>query len=51
MDQMADLSIIGSYPIVTKATWLGKLQLEVGFQQHCDGILRNNIMTDVTSFL
>jgi hypothetical protein len=51
VDQFADMNIIGSSPIVKTTHWVGKLQLEVGFQQHGDGIFRNYVMGDVTAFL
>jgi hypothetical protein len=32
IDQTVDLNIMTESPIVKKARWLGKLQMEVGFQ-------------------
>jgi hypothetical protein len=45
----ADLSIINGNPIVKSIAWLGRMQLDTGYQMHGGSFMKHNSFTDVTS--
>ena len=47
---MADFTIIGPSPIISKPKYCGKFQLEKGFVQHGDSEIRKIVLSDMTTW-
>ena len=47
---MADFSIVGPTPIMQKPSFYGRFQLEKGFVQHGDSLIRRNVLSDLTTW-
>mgnify|MGYP006103526773 CR=1 FL=1 len=50
VNSVADLKSIGVNPIIKQVKLLGRIQFEVGFQQHADTYFRKHILRDVTTW-
>jgi hypothetical protein len=50
MKSQLDLSIIGSSPVIRKAVWMGKYQLEYGKRQHADSWYKKKTLSDTLSW-